>query len=250
MFCATLLTVRYASIPGILVMPPNGSPVEAGFSPMRWIIASIFLPVFAIATTNIVQGITSAPVGTTDIAESMNFRKTRLKITIRHILPNIRTQPLKISAVLLLPPMANASGDNTVRTARTTYLSPISKNSLIICTTSITPTMMASSQPASPGTWNVIFVSSGTCTVSGVSSSSITRFVMPKPMSQTWRENTRKNVITNVRANSDCGASPSKPSPDIIVFADWNTRLPSRSAQPRQVMILKISPVIGTAVSK
>ena len=35
-----------------------------------------------------------------------------------------------------------------------------------------------------------------------------------------------------------------------MVFADWNVRLPSISAQPRQVMILKISPVTGTDFSK
>ena len=101
-------------------MPPSGSPVAAGFSPMRMMSASIFLPVFAIATMNIVHGITSTPEGTMDIAESMNFRNTTLSTTIRHMLPNIRAQPLKISAVFLLPPMENASGDSTVSTASTT----------------------------------------------------------------------------------------------------------------------------------
>ena len=71
-----------------------GSPVAAGFSPMRMMSASIFLPVFAIATMNIVHGITSTPEGTMDIAESMNFKNTTLNTTIRHMLPNIgRNEP-------------------------------------------------------------------------------------------------------------------------------------------------------------
>ena len=87
---------------------------------MRMMSASIFLPVLAIATTNIVHGITSTPEGTTDIAESIHFKNTTLRAAIRHMLPNIRAQPLKMSAVLLLPPIAKASGESTVSTASTT----------------------------------------------------------------------------------------------------------------------------------
>lgn len=110
---------------------PSGSPVIAGESPIRAIKPSIFLPAFASATTKTVHGKTAAPEGTTDIADSTNLRKTTLKTIIRHILPNIRTQPLNISEVFLLPPIANAKGDRIVNIETITYRSPISKNSLM-----------------------------------------------------------------------------------------------------------------------
>lgn len=109
----------YDSIPGIRLCP-NGSPVMAGLSPMRAIIPSTFLPVRAIATTKMHHGTTATPVGTTDIADNKNFKKTTLKTIIRHILANIRTQPLNMSDVLLLPPIANANGDRIVNIATIT----------------------------------------------------------------------------------------------------------------------------------
>ena len=124
----------------------------AGFKPIRAIILSIFLPTFANATTKISQGNISVPLGTTSMADNKSFRKTTLKTIIKHMLANILTQPLNMSAVLLLPPIENASGESRVKTPTSTYLSPISKNSLMICTMRIMATIIASSQLASPGT--------------------------------------------------------------------------------------------------
>ncbi len=154
------------SIPGIRLCP-SGSPVIAGLRPIRAIIPSIFRPIRANATTNIVHGIMARPVGTTDMAERINFKKTILNTIIRHMLANILTQPLKMSVVFLLPPIAKASGERMVNTETITYRSPISKKSLTIWTIRITPTMIARSQLASPGTSKAASSKVGTCTISG-----------------------------------------------------------------------------------
>ncbi|MDR2903910.1 MAG: hypothetical protein LBU77_05335 [Clostridiales bacterium] len=216
-FPAMFLTTICDNMPGIRLRP-NGSPVIAGFSPIRVMISSIFLPVRAMATINMHHGTTAAPVGTTDIADSTNFRKMTLKTIIRHMIANIRTQPLNTSAVLLLPPIANASGESIVKMATMTYRSPISKKSFTICTTITMPMMMANSQLASPGIENIESINRGTCTVSGTCSQSITFFVMPSPMSHICRDPTSKNIITTVLPNSIRGSSPSKPSPDSMDF--------------------------------
>ena len=66
------------------------------------------------------------------IAFIMSFKKMIFIMSIRFMEPYILHQPLKISFVFLLPPIAKASGAIKVRTQAITYLSPISKNSFTI----------------------------------------------------------------------------------------------------------------------
>ena len=102
------------SIPGRRDL--SGSPANAGFKPIFVMMLSICLPVFDMPTINISHGITSGPEGMKPIADTSSFRNTTLKTIIRHMEAIILTQPLKISKVFLLPPIAKASGDRIVRT--------------------------------------------------------------------------------------------------------------------------------------
>ena len=65
------------------------------------------------------------------IAFIMSFKKMIFIMSIRFIEPYILHQPLNMSLVFLLPPIAKARGAINVRTQAMTYLSPISKNSFI-----------------------------------------------------------------------------------------------------------------------
>ena len=67
-----------------------------------------------------------------NIAFIMSFKKMIFITSIRFIEPYILHQPLNMSPVFLLPPIANARGAIKVSTQVMTYLSPISKNSFII----------------------------------------------------------------------------------------------------------------------
>ena len=93
-------------------------------------IASAFLATFTIVKAKTIHGIISRPLGTLDKTESSILKKMTFVTISVHILPNIRHQPPNISDVLLLPPIANASGAVIVSTARITYLSAISSKSL------------------------------------------------------------------------------------------------------------------------
>ena len=73
---------------------------------------------------------------------------------------------------------------------------------------------------------------------------------MPSPMSQTCRLAKSRKPNTKVRMNSSFGSSPSKPSPVIMLFVAWNTRLPSSSAQPAAMMMEMISSVTGATRRK
>lgn len=99
---------------------PSGSPVRAGFSPTRHTRSSTFRPTRAMATTKISHGMMPAPLGTVLMAESSSFKNTTFISIITHMEPYIRTQPLKISSVLLLPPIPKARGAMIVKTASTT----------------------------------------------------------------------------------------------------------------------------------
>jgi hypothetical protein len=139
-------------------IPPrcSGSPVRAVLRPILATISSILRATFAIATTNSIHGIIPAADGTRLIAESSSFRNTVLKIIITQAEANIRTQPLKISSVFLLPPIANASGARITSTASTTYRSAISKKNLITWNMRMSPIIITSSHE--PG---IMKISSG-----------------------------------------------------------------------------------------
>ena len=92
----------------------------AGFRPMRVMISSAFLATFTIVTLRTIHGNTSRPLGTVDTTDSSILKNITFVTISRDILPNIRHQPEKISAVLLLPPIENASGAVIVSTARIT----------------------------------------------------------------------------------------------------------------------------------
>ncbi|MCM1233579.1 MAG: hypothetical protein NC489_25975 [Ruminococcus flavefaciens] len=150
------------------------------------------------------------------MAEINSFRKTTLSTIMAHIEPNIRHQPLKMSAVFLLPPIAKASGERITSSAVTTYRSAISKKSFTICHMITMPTMMTKSQEAPI----LKQLSSGrvTVTLEGIWSRSMIWPDMPRPISQIcWLANRRKPKI-KVLVNNNFGSSPSKPSPVAILF--------------------------------
>ena len=120
----------------------------AGFSPIRATMLSAFLATRAMPTMSSIQGSTPTSEGICPMAEMSSFRNTTLSTIIKHMEPNIRHQPLKISAVFLLPPVAKARGESSTSAAVTTYRSVISKKSLTICHIITKFTMTTSSQEA------------------------------------------------------------------------------------------------------
>ena len=164
--------------------------------------------------------------------------------------PYILHQPLKISLVFLLPPIAKARGAKKVKTEVITYLSPISKRSLTICTIKTTPTIITSSHFAPEPNENIL--SSGVVTViaSGRSSRLITVPAIEEHISHISLDVNSKKENANVLKNKVFGSSASKPAPDIIIFIDWNTRLPISNAQPSATNTSTISDIIGAVLSK
>ena len=185
---------------------------------MRVTMASAFRATFTIVRISTIQGRTSRPLGTVERTDKSILKKITLVTISRHILPNIRHQPVKISDVLLLPPMEKASGAVMVSMARITYLSAISSSSLKTLNMMITPNMMTSSHAAvrEPNT-----LSSTSCTLTalGICSKSIILEVMLRPMSQICGLASSKNEKTKVRVKSSLGSSPSKPRPDAMLFS-------------------------------
>ena len=118
-----------------------------------------------------------------DYPHRSSLKKTTL-IPIRiHIDPYIRHQPLKISEVLRLPPIANAKGAVIVRTARITYRSAISRSSRSTLNMIIRPHMMTSSQEAVSGP-KMLSSTSVTLTASGMFNAATTLDVISKIISQ------------------------------------------------------------------
>jgi hypothetical protein len=130
-FDAIPLNTNMVNNPGIRERP-IASPENAGLRPTLLMISSSFRPHFVMATIIMSHGMTAGPEGIFIMADNMSFRHTILITIIKHILPNILDQPLKISNVLLLPPIANASGERITKSTVTTYRSPIWKKILII----------------------------------------------------------------------------------------------------------------------
>ena len=163
---------------------PNGSPVSAGFMPIRRMMLSIFFAMRTIPTQSIVHGIMAAPFGSVERAESTSLTNIRLNTMSTHILANIRSQPRKISAVLFEPPMAKASGAQQVRTQRITYRSATSKNSRMSCHWITILTIMTMSQPALGSVSKVSSPNGSKVMASGACSISMTDADRPKPISQ------------------------------------------------------------------
>ena len=189
----------------------------AGFSPIRVMIASAFLATFTIVKTRTIHGIISRPLGTLDKTESSILKKITFVTISVHILPNIRHQPPNISDVLLLPPIANASGAVIVSTARITYLSAISSKSLNTLNMIIRPKMITSSQaalrePNAPSSTSV------TSMASGISKSSMILAVRLSPTSQICGLAISRKANTKVLVNNNFGSSPSKPRPTAILL--------------------------------
>ena len=189
----------------------------AGFSPIRVMIASAFLAAFTIVKTRTIHGIISSPLGTLDKTESSILKKMTFVTISAHILPNIRHQPPNISDVLLLPPIANASGAVIVSTARITYLSAISSKSLNTLSMIIRPKMITSSQ-AAPREPNTPSSTSVTLTASGISKSSMILAVRLSPTSQICGLAISRKANTKVLVNNSFGSSPSKPRPTAILL--------------------------------
>ena len=189
----------------------------AGFSPIRVMIASAFLATFTIVKTRTIHGIISRPLGTLDKTESSILKKMTFVTISVHILPNIRHQPPNISDVLLLPPIANASGAVIVSTARITYLSAISSKSLNTLSMIIRPKMITSSQ-AAPREPNTPSSTSVTLTASGISKSSMILAVRLSPTSQICGLAISRKANTKVLVNNSFGSSPSKPRPTAILL--------------------------------
>ena len=90
----------------------------AGFSPIRVMMASAFRATFTMVKISTIHGKTSRPLGTVESTDKSILKKITFVTISRHILPNIRHHPVKISDVLLLPPMEKASGAVMVSMAR------------------------------------------------------------------------------------------------------------------------------------
>ena len=224
-------------------------PVMAGFKPMRVMISSAFFATFTMLIMSTIHRNTSGKLGTVDTTESSILKKTMLVAMSRHMLPNIRHQPAKISDVLLLPPMAKASGAVMVSIASTIYRSATSSSrestmNMVIRSKIITNIQEAVKTPITlPST-------SWTLMASGTSSSAITVLVSPRTVSQICGLARSRKPNTKVRAKSSLGSSPSKPSPEAMLRRAWNTRLPSSSAQPTAKRICCMSPMTGIWVFK
>ena len=87
---------------------------------MRVMMASAFRATLTMVKISTIHGSTSMPLGMVDSTDSSILKNTTFVTIRRHILPNIRHQPVKISEVLLLPPMEKASGAVMVSMARMT----------------------------------------------------------------------------------------------------------------------------------
>lgn len=149
------------------------------------------------------------------MADKSSFKKTTFISIITHIEPYILAQPLKMSSVLLLPPIPKARGAIMVRVARTTYRSAISKKKRMIWKMRISPTMTTKSQVLSPEP-KLLSVGVLMVMVLGIPTRSITLPVRVKPMLQIWRLAISRKEKTKVRVNKICGSSPSKPKPEAI----------------------------------
>ena len=107
------LTAIIVIAPGI--REPTPFPIWAGFKPILPIWLSILRATRVSATTN-TSHTSTPPDAMLAIADIMSFRNTIFIIIITSIDPYIRHQPLNISFVFLLPPIANASGAKKVST--------------------------------------------------------------------------------------------------------------------------------------
>ncbi len=83
-------------------------------------ISSAFFATFTMVIISTIQGNTSRPLGTVDTTDKSILKNMTFVTISKHMLPNIRRQPVKISDVLLLPPMEKASGAVMDSTARMT----------------------------------------------------------------------------------------------------------------------------------
>ena len=208
------------------------------------IISSAFFATLTMLTMSTIHRNTSGKLGTVDTTDSSILKKTMLVAMRKHILPNIRHQPEKISDVLLLPPIAKASGAMTVSIASTMYRSATSSSRENTMNMVMRSKMMTSSQEAVK-TPKTLPSTSLTLMASGTSSKAITLLVMPNTISQICGLASRRKPNTKVRAKSSLGSSPSKPSPAAMLRRAWNTRFPSSSAQPTAKMICCMSPMTG-----
>lgn len=155
--------------------------------------------------------------GTTAVCHAKCFAGSDSDNIQATLLPNIRHQPPNISDVLLLPPIANASGAVIVSTARITYLSAISSKSLNTLNMIIRPKMITSSQaalrePNAPSSKSV------TSIASGISKSSMILAVRLSPTSQICGLAISRKANTKVLVNNNLGSSPSKPRPTAILL--------------------------------
>ena len=90
----------------------------------------------------------------------------------------------------------------------------------------ITRSQAAAIPPKDASSANVISTASGTCI------KSIIFEVIFRQSSQICGLANNRNAKMKVRTKRSFGSSPSKPRPVSMVFAAWNTRFPSRMAQP------------------
>ena len=179
-------------------------------------ISSAFFATLTMLTMSTIHRNTSGKLGTVDTTESSILKKTMFRAIRKHILPNIRHQPVKISDVLLLPPIAKASGAVMVSMASTMYRSATSSSRERTMNIVITSKMMTSIQDA-PKTPKMLPSTRWTLIASGISNSLITFVVMFKTVSQICGLASRRKPNTKVRAKSSLGSSPSKPSPDAML---------------------------------
>ena len=190
----------------------------AGFNPMRVMMASAFRATFTIVRIRTIHGMMSRPLGTVERTDSSILKKITFITISVHMLPNIRHQPLNISDVLLLPPVANASGAVIVSTARITYRSAISSKSRNTLNMMSRPKMITNSH-AAPREPNTPSSTSVTSMASGISKTAMIFAVRLKPISQICGLASSKKAKTKVLVNSNFGSSPSNPRPTAILLS-------------------------------
>ncbi len=211
---------------------------------MRVMVSSIRFATFTRLESSTIHGNTSSPLGIADMTDSISLKNMVLDTMSRHMLPYMRHQPVKMGAVLLLPPMAKASGAAMVSVDSTTYCSAIFSSSfstfhMMIISNTITTSHPAVRLPKMPASTRCTSIAVGSC------KRSITLDVIFSPISQSWELPSSRNANTKLRANSILGSSPSKPRPEAMLRRAWKTRFPSSSAQPTARSACMISGITG-----
>ena len=208
-------------------------------------VSSIRFATFTMLKIRTIQGITSRPLGMADMTDSSILKNITFDTISRHILPYIRHQPVKMGAVLLLPPMEKASGAAMVSVESTTYCSAIFSSSFNTFHIMMKLQMITTSHPASRFP-RILASTRCTLTAFGSFRSVMILEVISSTISQSCGLASSRKEKTALLPNSIFGSSASKPRPAAMPFIAWKIRFPSSSAQPTASSTCIMSVMMGT----